>query len=225
MKATVLADKILYIEDMIENPQKVFDSIYEEIKFEQSPSQDYMLIGSGTTKDFLLRTENATFNALDIWYRENPDLNYFDYKLLPSATYFKRGPGEGYGSHLDYAANRNGTYEEVHTTILGYYSDPSEYEGGEIFFEDYDISFKPAAGSMLLFGYEVMHGVTEVTAGTRTLSSQFLVSNRSYEKIMGIDLNNLSQEDKIRLRKTSPQYGLKVGNIKQLWDNSNEQKA
>lgn len=44
-----------------------------------------------------------------------------------------------------------------------------DYEGGELFFPEHDISIHPNAGSMYIFsgGVENIHGVTEITSGTR----------------------------------------------------------
>lgn len=45
----------------------------------------------------------------------------------------------------------------------------SDYEGGDLFFPEHDISIHPNAGSMYIFsgGVENIHGVTEITGGTR----------------------------------------------------------
>ena len=45
----------------------------------------------------------------------------------------------------------------------------SDYEGGDLYFPDHDISIHPNSGSMYIFsgGVENIHGVTEITRGTR----------------------------------------------------------
>jgi predicted 2-oxoglutarate/Fe(II)-dependent dioxygenase YbiX len=45
----------------------------------------------------------------------------------------------------------------------------SDYEGGDLFFPEHDISIHPNPGSMYIFsgGVENIHGVTEITSGTR----------------------------------------------------------
>lgn len=45
----------------------------------------------------------------------------------------------------------------------------SDYEGGDLYFPEHDISIHPNAGSMYIFsgGVENIHGVTEITSGTR----------------------------------------------------------
>jgi hypothetical protein len=210
MKATKLADKIWYFEDVIPDAKEIFAKIEGWKPLE---NQQFMETTQDSTKKFLEATDNATFRVLDVWYRENKDLFDGDYKLLIDTAYYRRGAGLGYSPHIDFAANpTDRTYVDVHATILGYFSDPSEYEGGEIYFDDYDIYVKPALGSMIIFGHKVMHGVTEVTSGTRTLSSQFLVSNKDYNKIMDIDPETITKERKIWLRNESPQYENKNAN-------------
>jgi hypothetical protein len=45
----------------------------------------------------------------------------------------------------------------------------SDYEGGDLYFPEHQISIHPNAGSMYIFsgGVENIHGVTEITSGTR----------------------------------------------------------
>jgi hypothetical protein len=44
-----------------------------------------------------------------------------------------------------------------------------DYEGGDLYFPDHDISFKPTPYALITFpgGVENIHGVTEITSGTR----------------------------------------------------------
>jgi hypothetical protein len=210
MKVTKLAEKIFYFEDMIPSPTEILKSLEGWVPVAR---QDFMETTTIPFSSYLKKTDNATFKALDVWFKENLEFEHVDHKLLKDVSFYRRGEGRGYDPHADYASNPNGTYEDVQVTILGYLIDPSEYEGGEIFFDDYDIYLKPALGSMVLFGNQVQHGVTPVTSGTRAISSQFLVNNKDYFKIMGLDGENLTKEDKIRLRTESPQYENKNGNI------------
>lgn len=41
------------------------------------------------------------------------------------------------------------------------------YEGAEIFFPDFDISYKPKAGDILLYQAKFRHGVNEIKSGSR----------------------------------------------------------
>jgi predicted 2-oxoglutarate/Fe(II)-dependent dioxygenase YbiX len=54
-----------------------------------------------------------------------------------------------------------------------YYTD--DYEGGEFFFSQYDMEFKPKAGTLLYFpaGANYAHGVKTVTSGERYTTTVF----------------------------------------------------
>jgi hypothetical protein len=41
------------------------------------------------------------------------------------------------------------------------------YEGAELFFTDFDISYKPKAGDILIYQAKFRHGVTGITSGNR----------------------------------------------------------
>ena len=58
------------------------------------------------------------------------------------------------------------------STVL-YYNDA--YEGGELFFSQYDLTFRPKAGSLIYFpaGGNYAHGVTTVNSGVRYVTSTF----------------------------------------------------
>lgn len=73
------------------------------------------------------------------------------------------GPRSDQSVHID----GNGSGEDVGYGIVVYISDPDTYSGGEIFYPDYDISIKPARGSIAIHAGNVRHGVTEVRGGNR----------------------------------------------------------
>jgi hypothetical protein len=61
------------------------------------------------------------------------------------------------------------TFIEFSTVI--YLNDPSEYEGGVIYFPNQGYEYKPRQYSAVFFpsaGNEYMHGITEVTSGSRS---------------------------------------------------------
>jgi hypothetical protein len=207
-EAVQLADKVWLFKDAIENPKDFFESIEG---WRQDENQEYMETTYGPTKHFLENTDEAIMKCLDIYYFNNPHLNDLNYKLAQLTYYYRRGAGEGYGDHTDFTRLPDDTFSPVQATILGYYSDPDEYEGGEIFFNDYDVSIKPEAGSIVIFGDKVLHGVEEVTSGRRTLSSVFLVKNKIWEKQTGINLATLTKTEERWIRENSPQYERKNG--------------
>lgn len=207
-EAVQLAEKVWLFKNAIENPKEFFASIPN---WRPNDNQPYMETAHGTTSKFLEDTDEAIMKCLDIYYLNNQHLNDLNYKLGQYTYYYRRGAGEGYGDHTDFTRLPDDTFAPVQATILGYYSDPDEYEGGDIFFSDYDISIKPEAGSILIFGDKVLHGVKEMTGGTRTLSSVFLVKNKVWEKQTGINLSALNKESERWIRENSPQYERKNG--------------
>jgi hypothetical protein len=207
-EAIQLADKVWLFKDAIDNPKEFFDSIEG---WGQDENQEYMETAYGPTKQFLEDTDEAIMKCLDIYYLNNPHLNDVNYKIAQTTYYYRRGSGGGYGDHTDFTRLPDDTFSPVQATILGYYSDPDEYEGGEIFFSDYDVSIKPEAGSILIFGDKVLHGVGEVASGRRTLSSVFLLKNKIWEKQTGINLATLTKADERWIRENSPQYERKNG--------------
>jgi hypothetical protein len=208
IEAVQLAEKVWLFKDAIDRPKEFFSSISGWVPV---GNQSYMETAIVPTKQFLEDTDEAIMKCLDIYYLNNQHLNDLNYKLTQFTHYYRRGAGEGYGDHTDFARLPDDTFSPVQATILGYYSDPDEYEGGEIFFSDYDVSIKPEAGSIIIFGDKVLHGVAEVTGGTRTLSSVFLLKNRTWEKQTGINLSTLTKEDERWIRENSPQYERKNG--------------
>lgn len=83
---------------------------------------------------------------------------------------------KGFGSHW-VAGTKGGLHLDAQdpepfiefSTII-YLSDPSEYEGGIIYFPNQDFEYKPRKYSAVFFpsaGSEYIHGITEVTSGHR----------------------------------------------------------
>jgi PKHD-type hydroxylase len=98
---------------------------------------------------------------------------------LPSKVFpplFNRyAGGQNFGTHVDNAIRQvTGTPHKVRTDLSAtlFFSEPSEYEGGELVIEDnYGIQkVKLAAGSMILYPASSLHHVTPVTRGERLAS-------------------------------------------------------
>lgn len=210
MKATKLSDEIWYFQDAIDSPSDLLNSINE---WESVPNQDFMKTAKTSTKLYLKTTDDAILKCLDIWFNDKLTLNPASYRLMKDTYYYKRGPGVGYAPHSDFAAMPDGSYEQVSATILGYLSNIDEFNGGEIFFPDYDISIKPESGSVVIFGHKVKHGVNDVTLGKRAIVSTFLVKEHVFYKDMGaIDPKNPTSEEIRRANVDVPQYEIKNAN-------------
>ena len=92
--------------------------------------------------------------------------------------------GDGQEPHAD-KQELDGTpnpYPENDIASLVYLND--DYEGGEIYFPNQNLQFKPNAGSLVFFPGDIyyLHGVTKVTEGTRyTMPNFWKVTNLTTE--------------------------------------------
>ena len=210
MNAIKMSDEVWYFEDALENPDEFLESITD---WEKTPNHDDMVTAVIGTKQYLDDTDYAIFKCLDVWYKNHLHLNAVKYKLAKLTFIHNRGPGPGYGPHTDFIAMSDGTYEQVSATILAYLCDPEDFEGGDIFFPDYDVTIRPKKGSILIFGNKVRHGVTDVISGRRAIASIFLVKEKyHYKEMWAVDPNNPTLEELRRFELQVPQYEMKNGN-------------
>ncbi|MDE8651500.1 Fe2+-dependent dioxygenase [Novosphingobium album (ex Liu et al. 2023)] len=95
-------------------------------------------------------------------------------RVLPPR--FNRYEGEGaYGSHIDNALQQNhltGLYVRTDVSCTVFFSDPDEYEGGDLVVEDSygEHRVKLPAGDMVIYPGTSHHRVTPVTQGVRFAS-------------------------------------------------------
>jgi hypothetical protein len=210
MNAIKMSDEVWYFEDAVENPEEILESIDD---WRPNPNQDYMVTSQIATRDYLEMTDDAIFKCLDIWYRNHLNLDSSKHKVAKSTFLYKRGPGLGYGPHTDFIGLHDGTYEQVTATILAYLCDEDGFEGGEIFFPDYDVTIKPKKGSVVIFGRKVRHGVNDVISGERAIASVFLVKDQYFYKDMyAFDPKNPTEEERRTARLQVPQYEQKNAN-------------
>jgi PKHD-type hydroxylase len=83
--------------------------------------------------------------------------------------------GQNFGTHVDNAVRQVGaTGHRIRTDLSAtlFFSEPNEYEGGELVVEDnFGVQrVKLAAGSMILYPASSLHHVTPVTSGRRVSS-------------------------------------------------------
>jgi hypothetical protein len=210
MNSIKMSDDIWYFENAIDEADELLQSLTE---WKQNTNQEYAENSHLSTKDYLNITDNAIFKCLDVWYKNHLNLNPSTYKVAQRTFLTRRGPGPGYGPHTDFAAMPDGTYEQVTATILGYLCDEEGFEGGEIYFPDYEVTIKPKKGSVIIFGDKVRHGVNDVISGTRAISSTFLIKDKYFYKDMGaIDPRNPTEEEVRKFWLQVPQYEVKNGN-------------
>lgn len=73
------------------------------------------------------------------------------------------GPNSGQSVHID----GDGSGKDVSWGLVAYISDPSSYNGGEIYYPDHDLEVKPAKGSLAIHRGNIKHGVKTVENGIR----------------------------------------------------------
>jgi PKHD-type hydroxylase len=117
--------------------------------------------------------------------------------------------GQSFGSHVDNAIRQiKGTPHRVRTDLSAtlFFSDPSEYEGGELVVEDtYGVhTAKLPAGHMVLYPSSSLHHVRPVTRGARVCSFFWVQSmiRDDGERTLLFDLDMAIQ----RLNQGSPDH-------------------
>jgi PKHD-type hydroxylase len=123
---------------------------------------------------------------------------------------FNRYEGGGsFGSHVDNSVRQYGaTALRIRTDLSAtlFFSDPSEYDGGELLIEDtYGVhSVQLPAGHLILYPATSLHRVTPVTRGARVASFFWIQSmvRDDGERTLLFDLDNAIQ----RLRADVPDH-------------------
>jgi hypothetical protein len=210
MNSIKMSDEVWYFENAVDEADELLESLTE---WEKNANQEYMDYAHLSTKDYLDITDNAIFKCLDVWYNNHLTLDPSKYKVAKRTYVHKRGPGPGYGPHTDFAKMPDDTYEQVTATILAYLCDEEGFEGGEIYFPDYDVTIKPKKGSVIIFGDTVRHGVNDVLSGQRAIASTFLIKNKYFYKEMGaVNPKAPTAEEERKFWLQVPQYEVKNGN-------------
>jgi hypothetical protein len=109
------------------------------------------------------------FDEIRDKYQETVEL-IFDRKVKPNTSHAQKWDVGGFASphsdNSDFDGNPNPFEINKYVAILYLNGD---YSGGELYFPDHGIEFKPKAYSLIVFpgGIENIHGVKEITQGTR----------------------------------------------------------
>lgn len=85
-----------------------------------------------------------------------------------------------YGSHIK-PHKDTGVYTTSRIATLVLYLNES-YEGGELYFPDLSLEYRPNAGDILCFYSEFRHGVRPVTSGVRYCIVGFAENDAAYQK-------------------------------------------
>jgi PKHD-type hydroxylase len=127
-------------------------------------------------------------------------------KIVPPLFNAYRG-GEHYGRHIDGAIRPvAGSAHRIRTDISAtlFLSDPEEYDGGELIIEQAtgeQRSFKPAAGTLLLYPSVSVHKIEPVIRGER-LAAFFWVQSMvrdNHHRLTLFNLDNVIQQLRTRI--------------------------
>lgn len=130
--------------------------------------------------------ENTTQSIKDFYYSFLQDKYKQTIKFIESPQFLYYNKGGKYEVHNDSEDFLNGKLERVcerDITILIYLND--NYEGGELEFPDWGITFKPKPGTIIAFPsyIEFSHRVLPVTKGNRfNLVSWICTNERIYPR-------------------------------------------
>lgn len=109
-------------------------------------------------------------------------------------------PGHRYGVHTDdaFICDEHGWPLRSDISLTLFLSDPGDYEGGALRFpgEAGDRSFKPAAGSAVVYPTGLLHEVTPVTSGVRLACVGWVQSliRRADQRELLFDLDRVRRE-------------------------------
>ncbi len=105
--------------------------------------------------------------------------------------------GMNYGWHVDSPLMGGNPAIRTDLAMTIFLSDPSTYEGGELVIQTDggEVSYKPAAGTAVIYPCQYVHCVNEVTSGVRSVAVTWIqcsVRSAEQRKILG-DLKHLHE--------------------------------
>jgi hypothetical protein len=160
------------------------------------------------------------FDKLKDKYKEAVE-SVFNRKVRANTSHAQKWDVGGFASpHSDNSDNSGKPNAFEINKYVGILYLNSDYEGGNLYFCDKDnemktyLSFKPNAYSYYVFpgGYENIHGVAEITAGTRYT----MVSFWDYEELV------YDQETLDRWEEEEKQVRIEQAKQKEEWDKGNK---
>lgn len=124
-------------------------------------SMDNRLIELGLEVDYFENLRNRFKQAVEM---------FFERKLKPNTSHAQKWDVGGFAAPHSDNSDHDGTPNafEINKYVGILYLN-NNYEGGELYFPDHNIEFKPQMGQYIMFpgGHENIHGVKEITKGTR----------------------------------------------------------
>lgn len=110
----------------------------------------------------------------------------YGYQVRPNTSHAQKWEVGGFAApHSDNSDNEGNPNPFEINKLVGILYLNDDYEGGELYFPDHDIEFRPQALSWIVFpgGIENIHGVKEITKGTRyTMVSFWDFADAEYDE-------------------------------------------
>lgn len=107
----------------------------------------------------------------------------------PTLSFSRMFPGDEMHVHTDTCGDDEATANDDFGTcaiteygVVVYLNDC--FSGGEIFYPDLNLQYKPVAGDLVIHNAMIRHGVKKVEVGTRYIYSTFLIKNSLKDKII-----------------------------------------
>jgi hypothetical protein len=173
----MLTDKIIQFNDVFEDMNKVVTQVNSG-SWEHWGRANNERIGSlrwiYNNEDYLYKAINEAVAKSVKEYFSNQSILEDKYSFSNSSYHIRKwdSPMRGMEPHSDFSANGDGSRSNPSYTICGYITD--DYEGGHLEFPNHNISFKPPAGSIIIFPSDEWHGVSYVISGNRMMFSLFI---------------------------------------------------
>jgi len=157
------AQKVIFTPDELERIQKYFNK--ESYRIYPVTNDDLSITpkGSSFTEDTFNWDEDTEFvyNRLKDWTKEL--MLDFEWKTQPWAEFRRYVEGDFFKRHYDTPWNHKGLPLRYFTVGIQL---NEEYEGGDFIIDSQHVMTK-AKGNVVLWGVEVPHEVTVITAGSR----------------------------------------------------------
>jgi len=144
-------------------------------------------------------------------------------RLLAPPLFSRYTPGMAYGSHVDDAVMGHSPALRSDVSLTLFLSAPEEYEGGELVIESSagEQSFKPEAGSLVLYPSSSLHRVEPVRSGIRLAAVSWVQSlvrdPAQRELLFTLDSARRSLFEREGKSQEFDQLSLCLANLMRMW--------
>jgi len=125
-------------------------------------------------------------------FKKVNDLVFETHTPTPSYSFVRMFTGDSMHEHTDTCGDEEATANDDFDTcaitdygVVIYLND--DFEGGEIYYTDLGIEYKPSAGDLIIHNARISHEVKEVISGTRYCYPTFLIKNVLKDSIRKIN--------------------------------------